>query len=493
MPTGAEAFSLEWEEALEHFRSLNVVDRAAFDQMSREARAASWTMAHVHAADALQSIHEELGATLAKGLGLREFEKAIQPYFTTPWHVETVFRTGILKAYGYGHWQGAVEGAKERPYVRYSAIMDMRTRPRHAELHGKVMRLDDAYVQDHWCPWEWNCRCMWVTLSQAEVEESGLSLSKGGDPDLPPSNPQFSSPALSGFGETHPNLRGLDPVLAGQVTEALAEAPPDLGVREADPWRDRAEALDYRKPGGISEYGRAWLEAHFPDEMAEMAAALRGEAAVSDGVEAATIMRERLAGEAVTGSNKLRFDRGWGKAERERLTQLRDEVEAVAGRPLKGLKFVERLGPNERAFQQGTKIALANLNPRTAWHEMGHVLEEDHKWVARASYAYRKSRALEAAPKPLNDIMKANHYSPRETALPTSFWHPYTGKVYGRSGAPTEVVSMGLQQFNSGRSLFDLYLNDPDHLYWLTGVIKGYLRYVAPTVAARVEWEGAVY
>src|SRR4030042_1976036 len=108
------------------------------------------------------------------------FVKATEEILTRPWHRETVFRTNVLSAYGAGHWEQAQEIRSLRPYARYSAVMDGRTRPSHAALHGLIYPLDHPFWRTYWPPWDYNCRCFAVTLSQWEVEQGGLQVRHGG-------------------------------------------------------------------------------------------------------------------------------------------------------------------------------------------------------------------------------------------------------------------------------------------------------------------------
>src|SRR4030042_1453082 len=110
-----------------------------------------------------------------------DFNKlAAEEILTRPWHRETVFRTNVLSSYGAGHWEQAQEIRALRPYARYSAVMDGRTRPSHAALHGLIFPLDHPFWRTYWPPWDYNCRCFAVTLSQWEVEQGGLQVRHGG-------------------------------------------------------------------------------------------------------------------------------------------------------------------------------------------------------------------------------------------------------------------------------------------------------------------------
>lgn len=210
-----------WEtpfaEAVDAFLAKGIVAREEFDGMAREMRAKSFTAAYVHGAEELKVVYDACLAALAQGRTLREFVKATEEILTRPWHRETVFRTNVLSAYGRGHFDQAQAVRSLRPYGRYSAVMDGRTRPSHARLHGLVYPLDHPFWKTYWPPWDYNCRCGVTTLSQYEVDRDGLQV-RTETADLPPAG-KFSSPAAGA--EWQPDYGRYPQPLRGQVEERV--------------------------------------------------------------------------------------------------------------------------------------------------------------------------------------------------------------------------------------------------------------------------------
>ncbi len=149
-------FQQQFDLAVNFFLSKQIVTRPEFDKLAAEQKAISFTAARVATADSLQTVYDGVERAIKDGTTLAEFTKEVEGVLTNPWHRETVFRTNVLGAYGRGHWENAQAGKALRPYVRYSAVGDLRTRPWHMELQGLTMHLDDPFVADHWCPWEYN-------------------------------------------------------------------------------------------------------------------------------------------------------------------------------------------------------------------------------------------------------------------------------------------------------------------------------------------------
>jgi SPP1 gp7 family putative phage head morphogenesis protein len=220
MPDFNDAFAWDkpFAEAVDFFLAKGIMTRAEFDKLAAAEKVKAFTAAWVHAADELQVVYDAVLAALEKGTTLRDFVKATEDILTRPWHRETVFRTNVLSSYGAGHWEQAQDTRSMRPYARYSAVMDGRTRPSHAALHGLVYPLDHPFWKTYWPPWDYNCRCAAITLSQWEIEHEGLTVSQGAPPVVGPRN-NFVSPAAGG--KWQPDYGKYAPELATQVRRAV--------------------------------------------------------------------------------------------------------------------------------------------------------------------------------------------------------------------------------------------------------------------------------
>ena len=216
-----EAFAWDqpFDEAVEFFLSKGIMTRAEFDKLAAAEKAKAFTAAYVHKADELQRVYDAVLTALEKGTTLRDFVKATEDILTRPWHRETVFRTNVLSSYGAGHWEQAQAIRALRPYARYSAVMDGRTRPRHAALHGLVYPLDHPFWLTYWPPWDYNCRCAAITLSQWEVDDQGLQVQQEMGESLPAPAQKFQSPAQGG--QWQPDYSKYTPELAGRLRQAV--------------------------------------------------------------------------------------------------------------------------------------------------------------------------------------------------------------------------------------------------------------------------------
>jgi SPP1 gp7 family putative phage head morphogenesis protein len=145
-----------FQEAVDAFLAKGIMTRAEFDQLSAAEKVKAFTAAKVYAADELQRVYDAVLEGIKKGTTYADFARATEDLLASPWHRETVFRTNVLSAYGAGHWEQANQYRALRPYARYSAVMDGRTRPDHAALHGLVYPLDSPFWEKYWPPWDYN-------------------------------------------------------------------------------------------------------------------------------------------------------------------------------------------------------------------------------------------------------------------------------------------------------------------------------------------------
>lgn len=209
-----------FQEAVDAFLAKRIMTKEAFNALAAAMKVKAFTAAYVYAADQLQAVYDGVRLAIEKGSTLADFKEEAGEILTRPWHRETVFRTNVLAAYGKGHFDRAQELRELRPYARYSAVMDGRTRPSHAALHGRIYPLEHPFWKTYWPPWGYNCRCGVTTISQLEVAEQKLRVRQDMS-DLPVPDQKFVSPAA---GDWQPDLGRLPVSLKQGVLESLLRA-----------------------------------------------------------------------------------------------------------------------------------------------------------------------------------------------------------------------------------------------------------------------------
>ncbi|MBW8320126.1 MAG: minor capsid protein [Arenimonas sp.] len=169
--------SFAWQDAYaaEHARMFTVAKSAGFD--------------------ILQDVFDGLSKALSEGRTPQQFARELTPLLKAKgwWgrqmvedpatgeerpaqlgstrRLETIFDTNMRVSYAAGHWADFERNKRTRPYLRYVALLDDRTRPAHRARHNLVLPVEHPYWEKWAPPCGWNCRCTLQSLSQREVDK----------------------------------------------------------------------------------------------------------------------------------------------------------------------------------------------------------------------------------------------------------------------------------------------------------------------------------
>lgn len=180
-----------FEEQLKYFKSKGLLlNPEAWDKIAAQAHARAFTVAKVANMDILKDIQAALDDSIAKGLTLNQFKKRLPTVMEktgwlgkkAPYRLDNIYRTNLAESYNVGRYKQQMELVKQRPFWRYNAVMDARTRRQHAAMHGKVYRADNPIWATWYPPNGFRCRCFVRTLSAAQMKQAGLKLET--DPPL---------------------------------------------------------------------------------------------------------------------------------------------------------------------------------------------------------------------------------------------------------------------------------------------------------------------
>ena len=200
------ALNLKPEQAIRYFESKGLALTKSWNELWQEAHIKAFTVAHVAKMDVLLDIHSALRDALhdgiteqafldqlipklqAKGWWGKAIDKStgeiLQTYpgsnvpvqYGSPERLKLIYQQNLQTTYMAGRYQAMTEGAWATPYWRYIAVMDLRTRPTHAALNGRVWRYDDPIWQALYPPNGWRCRCRVTPLSAKGVEHNNLII-----------------------------------------------------------------------------------------------------------------------------------------------------------------------------------------------------------------------------------------------------------------------------------------------------------------------------
>ena len=178
-------------------------------EMLEGEHARAFTVAKVANLDLLETIRTSLADVLANGGTVEQWKERIipdlqragwwgrvedqaltgtsAPVFVGPRRLETIFRTNMRVSRAAGQWARIQDRKDVAPYLRYSAVMDSRTRPLHRAWHGTILPVDHEWWNTHFPPCGWNCRCTVIQLSERDLQANGWTASKAPPREGPPS------------------------------------------------------------------------------------------------------------------------------------------------------------------------------------------------------------------------------------------------------------------------------------------------------------------
>jgi SPP1 gp7 family putative phage head morphogenesis protein len=183
------SFDLPSEGAIDYLRHLTPVTKEVFDGLTRQYRSDAFTVAGVNDQRIIATVRDALTETAAHGGTRADFEKTVHEITSeagvadlTGFELDTVLSTNTLKAYGTGRLEQMQEPhmMEALPFWQYWTVGDMRVRPGHAELDGFIARAIDPVWRKIYPPWDFNCRCSVVPLTEEEALQIDSDASEGG-------------------------------------------------------------------------------------------------------------------------------------------------------------------------------------------------------------------------------------------------------------------------------------------------------------------------
>lgn len=154
------ALDMRPEDAIRAFRQRDELAVSyGWRDLEPEEHARAFTVAKVFKLDLLAELGGSLDTALKEGQTLQMWRDGLgaelQGFRTS--RLQTIFRTNMRVSRAAGQW-ARIQGLKEaRPFLRYSAILDRRTRPTHARWHGIIRPVDDPIWQTIYPPNGFNC------------------------------------------------------------------------------------------------------------------------------------------------------------------------------------------------------------------------------------------------------------------------------------------------------------------------------------------------
>ena len=192
-------FKLAPALAIKYFKKKN--NKLSWDwyELWQDAHQKSFTVAKAMREDILKDIRSTLDKALSEGKTFRDFQKELKPTLQkkgwwgevvivdsqgvaekvqlgSMYRLKTIYSVNMQVAYQTGRYKTQVDNVDNRPYWQYVAVLDSKTRPEHAQLHGLIFRHDDPFWSSFYPPNGWRCRCRVNALSERNIQKKNAII-----------------------------------------------------------------------------------------------------------------------------------------------------------------------------------------------------------------------------------------------------------------------------------------------------------------------------
>ncbi len=172
------------KEAAEFIASKSVVSRDVFDGLLPELRARAFVISGVEAANVVQQIRDRI-ADHPQGANWDDVKKdlmnELHPFIRSEDDPENTIAAEnraelLIRMHGFQAYQASAWQVMDRqrdvfPYWQYHSMGDRKVRATHEALDGIVLPCGHEFWKTHFPPWEYNCRCQVIPITQDDKEE----------------------------------------------------------------------------------------------------------------------------------------------------------------------------------------------------------------------------------------------------------------------------------------------------------------------------------
>lgn len=180
----------------------NLVPTYAWQDMWQAEHGRAFTVAKGMSEDVLKAVGAAVEKALAEGTTFAAFRKELElklremgwwgrrpmadpetgeervVQLGSPKRLEIIFDTNLRVSHAAGKWEQIQRLKDRRPFIRYIAVLDKRTRPEHAAWHGVILPADHPWWETHFPPNGWNCRCSVMSIAAADLARNGWKVAE---------------------------------------------------------------------------------------------------------------------------------------------------------------------------------------------------------------------------------------------------------------------------------------------------------------------------
>jgi len=232
------------KEAIKYFTSKGYTFGFDWRDVSAQTHAHAFTVAKVTRLDILQDIQSAMDDAIKNGLTPQQFKNNLAPILKAKgwWgrkemmdpltgefknvqlgshrRLKTIFDTNMRTSHAAGKWERMQRTKASRPYLRYVAVQDGKSRPQHQSWHGTVLPIDHQFWVTHFPPNGFYCRCTGQQLSDRDLKRYGYELSN--EPLI-----ETREYVNKRTGEILDVPKGIDPGFANNVGLSAMQSPID--------------------------------------------------------------------------------------------------------------------------------------------------------------------------------------------------------------------------------------------------------------------------
>lgn len=270
MATDPQPGAVPFQEAIDFLRDKLRLTSRGWTDVWQEQNAVAFTVAGAQSAQLVADFHQVITRAIRDGMTLAEFREDFDAIVeangwsyrgSRGWRSRVIFETNLRTAYQAGRWQQAWDLRDDRPFLRYVAVKDDRTRPQHRDWHGTVLPVTAAWWRTHYPPNGWGCRCTAQSLTARDLERRGYTVT---DPAPKVAEVERSVDTPDGPRAVRVPA-GIDPGWAYNVGQAAQsarlaqQAARDIGKMPADLGAVVGESIAAATRRALAEDYRAWV------------------------------------------------------------------------------------------------------------------------------------------------------------------------------------------------------------------------------------------
>lgn len=192
-------FYAEPTKVVEYLRQKRPEVHFDYDEIMHGAHHRAFTVAKITKLDLLSDVQESLAYAAENGLGFEEWKKSLLPTLAKKgWlgnvdakdpktgeikqiyvgsrRLRNIYNTNMRVAYAVGAYEEAM--GSDAQFLRYTAVLDSKTRASHRALHGVILPKDHPFWDTHYPPNAWNCRCKARAYTKQELKSRGWSVTE---------------------------------------------------------------------------------------------------------------------------------------------------------------------------------------------------------------------------------------------------------------------------------------------------------------------------